>query len=428
MSEQINAFQWAQKQFDGIAEMLYVDADIREILRWPEQEIAVRIPLLMEDGSISAVTAYRIQHSTARGPTKGGIRFHPAETFDTVRALAMWMTWKCAVSGIPRGGAKGGAILDPAALSAGEKELLVRGMTRKFYKVIGEGVDVLAPDVGTTPQMMVWIVDEYSSLAGKYCPGVAVGKPLGQGGSLGRTEAAGFGVVATIREAMRRLKIDPEKTVAAIEGFGNVAQYAAIGFVETLGGKVACVACWDRHDKRSYTYSHKNGIDPRFLMSIVDQYGTIDRKAAEEVGYRIEDGQAWITKEADVLIPAAIEGHVNAETIQKMSSRVCIVAEGANGPSTPEADEFFRANKIHVIPDFLCNSGGVIASYLEEVQCKSEYWWSKQAVLSEVDRIISEAYQSVAELIDREGVYSRDAAYMVAVSRVVDALQFRLIR
>ena len=294
-----------------------------------------------------------------------------------------------------------------------------------MWKNIGPRNDVPAPDVGTTPQMMGWMMDEYSRLVGHYTPGVFTGKPLGGGGSEGRTEATGYGVIYTVREALKHLKIDSKKTIAAIEGFGNVAQYAAIGFVEQLGGKVACVSCWDRHEKKSFTYSHKQGVDPRFLLTIVDQYGTIDKKAAEEAGYLIEDGEAWITKEADVLIPAAIEGHVNGDTIQKMSSRVRIVAEGANGPCTPEADEFFKSNKIFNIPDFLCNAGGVTTSYFEQVQNDMNYYWTKDEVLDQLDTKMTSAFHGVLETGEKEGVYMRDAAYMVAISRVVKAMELR---
>ena len=224
---------------------------------------------------------------------------------------------------------------------------------------------------------------------------------------------------------MKYLKMDSTKCVAAIEGFGNVAQYASIGFVEMLGGKVACVSCWDRNDKKSYTYSHKDGVDGRFLLSIVDQYGTIDKKKAEEAGYLVEDGDAWITKEADVLIPAAIEGHVNTETIKKMSSRVRIVAEGANGPTTPEADEVFKQNKIFIIPDFLCNSGGVTTSYFEGVQNDMNFYWSKQEVLERLDAKVTSAFNDVLHMAEKKNVYMRDAAYMVSIQRVVDAMKIR---
>ncbi len=216
--------------------------------------------------------------------------------------------------------------------------------------------------------MMGWMMDEYSKLVGQYTPGVITGKPLGGGGSLGRTEATGYGVIYSVREAMKHLKMDPKKSVAAIQGFGNVSQYAAIGFIEMLGGKVACVSYWDRADKAPYTVSHPDGVDPRFLMTITDQYGTIDKEKARKGGYVIEDAEAWIKKDVDVLIPGALEGQINAETVKFISTRVKIVAEGANGPTTPEADEVFKKNDIFVIPDFLCNAGGVTCSYFESVQ------------------------------------------------------------
>jgi glutamate dehydrogenase (NAD(P)+) len=268
-------------------------------------------------------------------------------------------------------------------------------------------------------------MDEYSKLSGLYSPGVFTGKPVGGGGSLGRTEATGFGVIYSVREAMKHLNMDPRKSIAAIEGFGNVAQYASIGFREILGGKVACVSCWDRNDKKSYTYSHKDGVDARFLLTITDQYGTINKKKAEEAGYLVEDGDAWITKEADVLIPAAIEGHVNGETVKKMSSRVRIVAEGANGPTTPEADEFFKQNKIFLIPDFLCNAGGVTTSYFEGVQNDMNFYWSKEEVLKRLDEKMTTAFCDVLQTSEKEDVYMRDAAYIVSIQRVVNAMQMR---
>ncbi len=425
MSGQVNAFEMAQKQFDGVAKQLNLSPEVAEVLRWPMREFSFRIPVRMDDGSLKVFQGFRVQHNDARGPNKGGIRFHPSETLDTVRALATWMTWKCAVADIPLGGGKGGVVVDPAALSVNEKEQLCRGWVQAMWRNIGPRQDVPAPDVGTTPQMMGWMMDEYSRLVGQYTPGVFTGKPLGGGGSQGRTEATGFGVIYTVREAMKHLKMDPAKSVAALEGFGNVSQYAAIGFVELLGGKVACVSCWDRHDKRAYTYSHKDGVNPRFLLSITDQYGTIDQAKAREAGYIVEDGEAWITKEADVLIPAAIEGHVNSETVKKISSRVKIVAEGANGPCTPEADEFLKANGIFDIPDFLCNAGGVTTSYFEQVQNDMNFYWSKKEVLEKLDEKMTAAFHAVLEMSEKEKVYMRDAAYMVAISRVVQAMELR---
>ncbi|MGE5072363.1 MAG: Glu/Leu/Phe/Val family dehydrogenase [Anaerolineae bacterium] len=425
MAEQLNAFEMAQKQFDHVADELNLSPSMREMLRWPMREYSFRLPVRMDDGSIRVFQGFRVQHNDARGPNKGGIRFAGNETMDTVRALATWMTWKCAVADIPLGGGKGGIIVDPSTLSVPEKERLCRAWVNVMWKNIGPRNDVPAPDVGTTPQMMGWMMDEYSRLVGQYTPGVFTGKPLGGGGSEGRTEATGYGLIYTVREAMKHLGMDPKKSVATIEGFGNVAQYAAIGFIEILGGKVAAVSCWDRNDKRSYTYTCDGGVDPRFLLSIVDQYGTIDRKAAEKAGYKAEDGEAWITKEADVLIPAAIEGHVNGESVKKMSKRVKIVAEGANGAATPEADEFFKANDIFDIPDFLCNAGGVTCSYFESVQNDGNYYWTKDEVLTKLDTKMTQAFKDVLDMSIEKKVYMRDAAYMVAIARVVKAMELR---
>jgi glutamate dehydrogenase (NAD(P)+) len=425
MTELINAFQMAQAQFDHVAGQLNLDPQVSELLRWPSREFKFQIPVRMDDGSIKMFFGYRVQHNDARGPAKGGIRFHPSETLDTVRALAMWMTWKCAVADIPLGGGKGGVPVDPATLSLSEKEKLCRGWVDQMWRNIGPRQDVPAPDVGTTPQMMGWMMDEYSKMTGQFTPGAITGKPVGGGGSLGRKEATGFGVIINVREAMKHLKIDPQKAVAAIQGFGNVSQYAAIGFKEFLGGKVACVSFWDREDRASYTVSHADGIDPYFLQSITDQYGSIDKSKARAAGYVIEDGDEWISKDVDVLIPAALEGQVNAETIMRVSDRVRILAEGANGPTTPEADTVLKQNDIFVVPDFLCNSGGVTVSYFEGVQNDMNYYWTREEVLQRLDTNMSRAFKSVLEMSESEKVYMRDAAYMVGIKKVVTAMELR---
>ena len=425
MVETINAFEMAQRQFDGVARQLNLDPQIASILRWPAREFKFMLPVRMDDGSIRVFSGFRVQHSDARGPAKGGIRFHPAETLDTVRALSMWMTWKTSVADIPLGGAKGGVPVDPSTLTVSEKERLCRAWIGQIWRNIGPRQDVPAPDVGTTPQMMGWMMDEYSKLVGQYTPGVITGKPLGGGGSLGRTEATGFGVTYTVREAMKHLKMDPTKSVAAIQGFGNVSQYAAMGFTDILGGKVACVSCWDRADRVAYTYSHPNGVNAAFLQSITDQYGTIDKNKARQEGYILEEGDAWITKDVDVLIPSALEGQINAETVKRISDKVRLVAEGANGPTTPEADEVFKSNGIFVIPDFLCNSGGVTVSYFESVQNDMNFYWTHEEVLQRLDTKITQAFHKVLEMAESEKVYMRDAAYMVAIHKVVKAMELR---
>ena len=425
MSETTNAFAMAQQQCDHVADLLGLDHQVREMLRWPMREYHLRIPIRMDDGSMRVFQGFRVQHNDARGPNKGGLRFHPAETIDTVRALAMWMTWKCAVADIPLGGGKGGIVLDPATLSVDEKERLCRAFIRNLWRAVGPRQDVPAPDVGTTPQMMGWMMDEYSRITGEYTPGVITGKPVGGGGSLGRTEATGFGVIYTVREAMDRLNIDPTKATAAIQGFGNVAQYAAKGFIEHLGGKVICVSYWDREDRKPYTVSKSDGIDPDFLMSITDQYGTIDKVKAIASGYVIEDADAWISKEVDVLIPAALEGQINGESVHKIQKTVKILAEGANGPTTPEADEVLKERGIFVIPDFLCNAGGVTTSYFEGVQNDMNFYWTKKEVLEKLDDKMTQAFDGVYKMSQSQDVYMRDAAYMVAIDRVVKAMELR---
>jgi glutamate dehydrogenase len=421
----INPFEMAQRQFDEVADQLGLDAGVRAVLRWPLREFHFRIPVRMDDGSLEVFNGFRVQHNDARGPSKGGIRWAANETIDTVRALATWMTWKCAVADIPLGGGKGGVVVDPSTLSVTEKERICRGWVDQMWKNIGPRMDVPAPDVGTTPQMMGWMMDEYSRLAGQYTPGVITGKPLGGGGSLGRTEATGYGVIYTVREAMKHLGIDPKGTRASIHGFGNVAQFAAMGFIEMLGGTVVCVGCWDRHDRCAYTYSRDDGIDPRFLLTITDQYGTIDKDDARRAGYRLDDANAWIAKDVDVLMPCAIEGVLTGDTARTISERVRIIAEGANGPTTPEADAVIKERGIFDVPDFLANAGGVTCSYFEGVQNDMNFYWSKDEVLSKLDAKMTDAFHAVVAMAEERTVYMRNAAYMVAIDRVVRAMKLR---
>lgn len=421
----MNIFTMAQEQFDGVASLINLDPNAAEILRWPTREYRFQIPVKMDDGIIKVFFGYRVQHNDARGPSKGGIRFHPSETLDTIRALAFWMTWKCAVADIPLGGGKGGVAIDSATLSINEKERLSRGYIDQIWKNIGPRQDIPAPDVGTTPQMMGWMMDEYSKLTGQYTPGVVTGKPVGAGGSLGRTEATGFGVVYTLRDTLKHLGLDSTKTTASIQGFGNVAQYAAIGYTDFLGGKVVCVSCWDREDKCAYTFSKDEGVDARFLQSITDVYGSIDKSKATEAGYKIEPSDAWLSKDVDILIPAALESQITAETVNQISSQVKVIAEGANGPTTPEADEVLDRNDIFVIPDFLCNAGGVTVSYFEGVQNDMNFYWGRDETLERLDQKMTVAFQNVLRVSEGQKVAMRSAAYMVGIDSVVKAMQFR---
>lgn len=425
MSEEMNPFELAQAQFDQVAEQMGLESAVRAMLRWPLREFRFQLPVRMDDGSIEVFFGFRVQHSDARGPAKGGIRFAANETLDTVRALATWMTWKCAVADIPLGGGKGGVIVDPSTLSVGEKERLCREWIDAVWKNLGPRNDVPAPDVGTTAQMMGWMMDEYSKLRGEYVPGVITGKPVGGGGSLGRTAATGFGVVVTIREAMKHLGINSSGKTTAIQGFGNVAQYAARTFIEMLGGRVLCVSCWDREDRTAYTFTRTDGVDPYFLQSITDQYGTVDKQQAKEAGYVIEDGDSWLSKDVDVLIPAAIEGVITGENVEQISDQVRILAEGANGPTTLEADAVLKDRGVFVIPDFLCNAGGVTCSYFEQVQNDMNYYWPEEEVLGKLDHQMANAFNAVLEMALEKNLYMRNAAYWVAISRVERAMRLR---
>ncbi len=419
-----NPFEMAQKQFDGVAEKLGLDAGTRELLRNPMREYHFLIPVRMDDGTYKVFRGFRVQHNDARGPCKGGIRFHPHETVDTVRALATWMTWKCAVVDIPLGGGKGGVICNPPDLSDREQEGICRGWVRQVARNVGPIQDVPAPDVMTHGQHMLWMMDELEKIRGEKLPGFITGKPVGMGGSLGRTEATGYGVVYCIREAMKELGIEIQGATASIQGSGNVAQYTLDLFTQ-YGGKVIAISCWDNHDKKAYTYRCMDGIAFDKLMAAVDKFGTIDQKKAQSYGWEQLPGDAWIDQKVTVLVPAAQENMVNADNVNRIQDTVKIIAEGANGPTTPEADEVIKKRGIFVIPDFLCNAGGVTCSYFEQVQCNMNYFWDKEEVLSKLDQKMTAAFKAVSKLAREKKEFMRDAAYMIAIRRVADACKMR---
>lgn len=419
-----NPFKTAQHQFDEVAKILELDTPTRELLREPLREYHFSIPVIMDDGNVKIFKGFRVLHNDARGPGKGGIRFHPQETADTVRALAMWMTWKCAVVDIPLGGGKGGIICDPHNLSPREQERLCRGWVRQVSKNVGPLSDVPAPDVMTNAQHMLWMLDEYETISGDKYPGFITGKPVGMGGSLGRTEATGYGVIFTVREALKEMEIRPEDTTASIQGFGNVAQYAAQLYIQ-LGGKVTTVSCWDQDENRSFTFRKKTGIDLDELRAMTNKYGGIDKTKAEEAGYDILPGEAWLEQDVDILIPSALENEINGDNVDKISPRVKIIAEGANGPTTPEADEEIKKRGIFMIPDFLANAGGVTCSYFEQVQSNMNYYWEKDEVLGKLDSKMTAAFIAVSELANKKKLYMRDAAYVIAIDRVAKACDIR---
>jgi glutamate dehydrogenase (NAD(P)+) len=419
-----NAFEMAQKQFDGVAEKLGLDTATRELLRNPLREYHFSIPVRMDDGGYRVFKGFRVQHNDARGPCKGGIRFHPHETVDTVRALAMWMTWKCAVVDIPLGGGKGGVICDPHNLSDREQEAICRGWVRQVAWNVGPVQDVPAPDIMTHGQHMLWMLDEFERIRGGRFPGFITGKPVGMGGSLGRTEATGYGVMYAVREAMKELGIDVRKTIGAFQGFGNVSQYAVRLFKE-YGGTPISVSCWDQADQTSYTFRRKSGIDPDELVAMTDKFGTINKDKARKAGYEVLPGDAWIEQEADLLVPAALENQVTAANAPKIHKRVKLIAEGANGPTAMEADAVIRDRGIFMIPDFLCNAGGVTCSYFEQVQSNMNHYWSREEVLSQLDHKMTAGFKAVSDLARKKNVTMRDAAYMIAISRVAEACRLR---
>ncbi|HZK34644.1 MAG TPA: Glu/Leu/Phe/Val dehydrogenase [Bacillota bacterium] len=419
-----NPFESAQEQFDKVAANLDLNSSTCDLLRQPMYETHFTIPVKMDDGSTKMFKAFRIRHNDARGPSKGGIRFHPHETADTVRALSMWMTWKCAVVDIPLGGGKGGIICDPRELSNAEQERLCRGYVRQLYSQLGPNLDVPAPDVMSNSQHMLWMLDEYETISGGRYPSVFTGKPVGMGGSLGRTEATGYGVIYILKNLLSKKNMPVESTTASIQGFGNVAEYAARMYT-SLGGKVIAVSCWNQTDSKAYTFKKDKGCDIEQLASIKDSFGSIDKEKALELGYEVLPGDEWIKQDVVILIPAALENQITPAVFPEISKKVKIICEAANGPTTPDCDDLIRKSEITLLPDFLTNAGGVTCSYFEQVQCSMNYFWDKDEVLEKLEYIMTKAFQAVYELAKESDYYMRDAAYTIAINRVAEAVKLR---
>ncbi len=408
-----NAFTIAQKQLDEVADLIGLDNVTHEFLRWPQREFAARLPVKMDDGSTRIFQAFRVQHNTARGPGKGGMRWHPNETVDTVRALATWMTWKTAVVDIPLGGSKGGIICNPRELSDSEQERLARAYMRAFVGVFGSDKDVPAPDVNTTPQIMAWMLDEYETITRRHEPGIITGKPLPLGGSQGRLDATARGGMIVLNEAAKKMELNLKNNTMALQGFGNVGRYGGLLAQDMLGLKVLAVG-----DEHGGIYN-ENGIDMKALAQQYDKTrSVVDLPETQPIS-----NEDILQLDITVLVPAALENVITKDNANQIKAK--IVLELANGPTTPEADEILESKNVFVIPDFLANAGGVTVSYFEQVQNSSNFYWPLAEVHKRLEEKMIKAFDSVYEIHTKKKVKMRTAAYMVSVMRVAEACRLR---
>ncbi|HEY6272200.1 MAG TPA: Glu/Leu/Phe/Val dehydrogenase [Terriglobales bacterium] len=414
LEQELNPWEAQAVRFDFAAQKLNLDEGLWKILRYPTREIIVHIPVAMDNGSIEVFTGFRVQHSIARGPAKGGVRYSPEVTLDEVRALASWMTWKCAVVNIPFGGAKGGIIVDPKKLTLGELEKLTRRYTAELIEFIGPEKDVPAPDVNTNEQTMAWMMDTYSMHMRQTVTAVVTGKPINIGGSRGRREATGRGVMIVCDEALKKLNMTPERTRVVIQGFGNVGSNAA-KLMSDSGYKIVGIAEYNGGLFNSH------GIDIDALLQYRDRDGS--RAINGFPGAEPADPRELLVSDCDILIPAAIENVITSQNADRIKAR--IICEGANGPTTAAADEILADKKVFVIPDILANAGGVTASYFEWVQDRQGYFWKESAVNEQLEFILRESFEDVVHFSETHDVNNRIAAYMLAISRVAHTIRVR---
>ncbi len=413
MEKKENPFLIAQKQLDRCAEILNLDPAIHAFLRVPMREFHFTLPIRMDDGSVKVFQGFRVQYNDAKGPTKGGIRFHPAETIDTVRALAAWMTWKCALLDLPLGGGKGGVICNPKEMSIGELERLSRAYIQAVYLLVGPQRDIPAPDVYTTPQIMAWMMDEYSKIAGKSQFGVITGKPLILGGSAGREDATARGGLYVVREAAKECGVELKDATVAIQGYGNAGYFAARLATKLYGCKVVAVS-----DSKGGIYN-PNGLDADQVLHHKARTGSVAGFPESEP----ISNEDLLELKVDILMPAGLEEVITAKNAPNIKAK--ILAELANGPTTPAADQILYRNGVHVLPDFLCNAGGVTVSYFEMVQNFYMYYWEEAEVHRRLDKKMTAAYLSVLKIAKEYRINMREAAYVVAVERVVQAMKLR---
>ncbi|MDI6828139.1 MAG: Glu/Leu/Phe/Val dehydrogenase [Armatimonadota bacterium] len=408
-----NPFEIAQAQLDRAAKLLNLEPGVHAMLREPMRELHVSLPVKMDDGSTKVFKGFRVQYNDARGPNKGGIRFHPDETIDTVRALAAWMTWKCAIVDIPLGGGKGGVVCNPKEMSQRELEQLSRAYIDAVGRILGPEKDIPAPDVYTNPQTMAWMMDEFSKLRGYYCPGVITGKPLELGGSEGRGDATARGGMYTLREAAKFLDIDLSKATVAIQGFGNAGSFAAILAEEMFGSKIVAVS-----DSRGGIFS-PDGFSAKAVLDHKNKTGSV----IGFPGTQPVSNEELLELDVDVLLPSALENVITGENASRIKAK--IIGELANGPTTPEADDILYKNNCFVIPDFLCNAGGVTVSYFEWVQNITGDYWEEEYVHERLDKKMTKAFHDTLTVSLERKVDMRTAAYMVAIQRVAEAMKLR---
>jgi len=413
---QESAFETAQSQLRSVAKLLDLDPGIVEVLAHPKRELTVNFPVRMDDGSFRVFTGYRVHHNEARGPVKGGIRYSPLVSLDEVRALAMWMTWKCAVVNLPYGGAKGGVIVDPRSLTAGELERLTRRYASEIDILIGPNMDIPAPDMGTDARVMAWIMDTYSMHRDYSVPGVVTGKPVEIGGSLGRYEATGRGVLYVAMEACRQRGISLEGATVAVQGFGNVGSVAA-RLLAHAGAKVVAVS-----DSRGGVYN-PNGLDSDSLYDHRRSGGLLVSHPRSDFPHEDISNAELLELPVDILIPAAVEGQITEANAGRL--RAGMVIEAANGPTTASADAVLAERGLYVVPDILANAGGVIVSYFEWVQDLQSFFWEENEVNQRLQRILASAFQQVTAVAEERGLRLREAAYVLALRRVVEAIRVR---
>ncbi|MBL6465238.1 MAG: NAD-specific glutamate dehydrogenase [Peptostreptococcus stomatis] len=412
-----NVFEMAQAQVKNACDKLGMEPQVYELLKEPRRVIEVNIPVKMDDGSIKVFKGFRSQHNDAVGPTKGGIRFHPNVSLEEVKALSIWMTFKCSVTGIPYGGGKGGIIVDPSELSEGELERLSRGYIDGIYKLIGEKVDVPAPDVNTNGKIMSWMVDEYNKLVGVSSIGVLTGKPVEFGGSLGRNEATGYGVAVTVRESAKKMGIDMTHAKIAVQGFGNVGAFT-VKNIQKLGGTVVAVAEWAK-EVGPYAIYKEDGLDFQAMWDYRAEKGNL----VDFPGSKMISMDEFWSAQVDVVVPAALENSIDAAVAEKIQAK--LVCEAANGPTTPEGDEVLNRKGIILTPDILTNAGGVTVSYFEWVQNLYGYYWSEAEVEAKEDEAMVKAFEALWAIKEEYGVTMRESAYMHSVKRVATAMKLR---